>query len=423
MSNLDLLTPENSTMIFIDHQPQMAFGVTSIDRQLLKNNVIALAKSAKVFKVPTILTTVETKSFSGNMWPELLAVFPGHGYSQRPAPVMGSCPLTVSSLTIRICSTPATLARRGEEKLIWRVPASQTVSPVSLSYAARDAMRPPLLPPAGMITRSPTTRGELERPDRYMSFNEFKQLIDDIGRYLLLAVLWSWGEPFMNRQLPQIIKYATDNGIQTVTSTNCHFLEDDDFVAEVMNSGLSSLIVAVDSTSVHSYSEYRREGNVHSIVKGVKNLVRIKRKTGAKTRINLRMVAMRQNELEIKQTFSFARELGADIFSVKTANPSSGATCLDSQIVPNNPKLRRYAYHPGTFDRVCSTRPCRRIWTITNVHSNGDVVPCCRDFTGDMQLGNIFKEPLSKIWMSDRYSELRKNILTMKHNNSCILLG
>jgi len=76
MSNLDLLTPENSTMIFIDHQPQMAFGVTSIDRQLLKNNVIALAKSAKVFKVPTILTTIETKSFSGNIWPELLAVFP-----------------------------------------------------------------------------------------------------------------------------------------------------------------------------------------------------------------------------------------------------------------------------------------------------------------------------------------------------------
>jgi nicotinamidase-related amidase len=76
MSKMDLLTPDNSTMIFIDHQPQMAFGVASIDRQLLKNNVIALAKSAKVFKVPTVLTTVETKSFSGNMWPELLAVFP-----------------------------------------------------------------------------------------------------------------------------------------------------------------------------------------------------------------------------------------------------------------------------------------------------------------------------------------------------------
>jgi len=72
----DLLTPQNSAVIFIDHQPQMAFGVTSIDRQLLKNNVVALAKTANTFGVPTILTSVETQSFSGYIWPELLAIFP-----------------------------------------------------------------------------------------------------------------------------------------------------------------------------------------------------------------------------------------------------------------------------------------------------------------------------------------------------------
>ena len=71
-----LLTPENSTIIFIDHQPQMTFGVASIDRQLLMNNTIGLAKAAKVFNVPTILTAVETKSFSGYMWPQLLEIFP-----------------------------------------------------------------------------------------------------------------------------------------------------------------------------------------------------------------------------------------------------------------------------------------------------------------------------------------------------------
>ncbi len=67
-----LLTPENSAIIFIDHQPQMAFGVRSHDVQLLKNNVTALAKTARVFAVPTILSSVETESFSGFIWPELL---------------------------------------------------------------------------------------------------------------------------------------------------------------------------------------------------------------------------------------------------------------------------------------------------------------------------------------------------------------
>lgn len=79
----DLLAPDNCQMIFIDHQPQMAFGVQSIDRQALKNNVVALAKSAKVFKIPTTITTVETESFSGYTYPELLAIFPVHPILER----------------------------------------------------------------------------------------------------------------------------------------------------------------------------------------------------------------------------------------------------------------------------------------------------------------------------------------------------
>ncbi|MEZ6187201.1 MAG: hydrolase [Planctomycetota bacterium] len=71
-----LLTQDNCALVFIDHQPQMTFGVANIDRQLLKNNVLLLGKAAKLFGVPTILTTVETQAFSGPMWPELLDVFP-----------------------------------------------------------------------------------------------------------------------------------------------------------------------------------------------------------------------------------------------------------------------------------------------------------------------------------------------------------
>lgn len=81
--NLELLTPQNSQLIFIDQQPQMAFGVQSIDRQTLKNNVVPLAKAAKLFKVPTTITTVETESFSGHTYPELLAVFPEHKLLER----------------------------------------------------------------------------------------------------------------------------------------------------------------------------------------------------------------------------------------------------------------------------------------------------------------------------------------------------
>jgi nicotinamidase-related amidase len=73
-----LLTPDNCAVVFIDHQPQMFFGVANIDRQDLLNNVMVLAKAAKIFDVPVILTSVESKDFGGNVTPQLLDLFPDH---------------------------------------------------------------------------------------------------------------------------------------------------------------------------------------------------------------------------------------------------------------------------------------------------------------------------------------------------------
>lgn len=84
MSNYHkLYTAEDSVVVFIDHQPQMTFGVANIERSLLINNVTLLAKVAKEFKVPAILTAVETESFSGYIWPQLLDVFPGQEVVER----------------------------------------------------------------------------------------------------------------------------------------------------------------------------------------------------------------------------------------------------------------------------------------------------------------------------------------------------
>lgn len=83
MTRPEILTPQNSQVIFIDHQPQMAFGVQSIDRQTLKNNTVALAKAAKLYNIPTTITTVETDAFSGHTYPELLGVFPDQPILER----------------------------------------------------------------------------------------------------------------------------------------------------------------------------------------------------------------------------------------------------------------------------------------------------------------------------------------------------
>jgi nicotinamidase-related amidase len=80
-SEKGLLTPDNCVVTLIDLQPQMLFGVSNFDRQAIINNNVALSKAARVFDVPVVLSTVETKGFSGNMWPQIQAVFP------RQAPI------------------------------------------------------------------------------------------------------------------------------------------------------------------------------------------------------------------------------------------------------------------------------------------------------------------------------------------------
>src|SRR3989442_6596003 len=83
LSEKGLLTPDNCVVTLIDFQPQMLFGVTNFDRQTIINTVVALSKATRVFDVPVIVSTVETKAFSGNLWPQVQAVFPTHAIIER----------------------------------------------------------------------------------------------------------------------------------------------------------------------------------------------------------------------------------------------------------------------------------------------------------------------------------------------------
>jgi nicotinamidase-related amidase len=78
MSSLvPLLQPAEATLILVDHQAGLAFGVSSIDRQVLVNNVVALAKTATNFQVPVVASTSASKVYSGPLLPAVQAALPG----------------------------------------------------------------------------------------------------------------------------------------------------------------------------------------------------------------------------------------------------------------------------------------------------------------------------------------------------------
>lgn len=160
-SKLEVLTPANCQIIFIDHQPQMAFGVQSIDRQVLKNNTVALAKAAKVFNIPTIITTVETESFSGNTYPELLDVFPGQDILERTSmnswddqkvrdalKANGKKKVVVAGLWTEVCNNSFALCAmlEGDYEIYMVADASGGTSKEAHDYAMQRMIRAGVIP-------------------------------------------------------------------------------------------------------------------------------------------------------------------------------------------------------------------------------------------------------------------------------------
>jgi nicotinamidase-related amidase len=84
MSKLEMLTPQNSAIALIDYQPAMYQGVQSHDRIATFNNVQILAKAAKLFSIPTVISTIAQDTFSGPFMPEITALFADQRLSTAP---------------------------------------------------------------------------------------------------------------------------------------------------------------------------------------------------------------------------------------------------------------------------------------------------------------------------------------------------
>jgi len=132
-----LLTPDNCVVIFIDYQPELLSSVTSIGRQTLLNGVLLLAKAAKIFNVPVILTAVASKEFKGDLIPQFRELFPGE------------TPITRSSINSWDCADfVAAVHRTGRRNLViaalWievclAMPALQALTDGYFVYAVEDA--------------------------------------------------------------------------------------------------------------------------------------------------------------------------------------------------------------------------------------------------------------------------------------------
>jgi radical SAM protein with 4Fe4S-binding SPASM domain len=261
----------------------------------------------------------------------------------------------------------------------------------------------------------PVTEG-LKRSSHHMRFSTFKKFIDEISDYLLLIILWDWGEPFLNPDVYKMISYAKDKNIKIVSSSNGHIFAKGDAAEQVVKSGLDYLIFAVDGTSQKTYERYRKGGKLKTVKKGIRNIVMAKQKLQSKSPLlNLRFIAMKHNEQEIHDLQEFGRQLGVDFVTVKTLNPHNDGKIIGNEeygneFIPENPDYRRFKYDLKKHSRIRRKNiPCKSLWNCPAIHSNGAVCTCTFDVNANYVMGDIKQESFRRIWRNHNYRSIRAN--------------
>jgi len=263
----------------------------------------------------------------------------------------------------------------------------------------------------------PAGSGEMNRPGRMMRDDEFKRIIDQVKGHVQNIVLWNYGEPFLNKELLFMIRYAADNGMYVETSSNGEFFRSREFCDDIVKCGLQKLIVCLDGADQETIGKFRRGAHFEKIIEGIQLMVDAKKERKSKIpAIELQFIVMKHNAHQRAQIKQIATELGVDIFCEKAVGLDSSAPNFQDmakEFLPEDASMIRfYRNGDGTYAlRGEITNYCSRIFQSVVINSDGTVVPCCYDLYSKYVMGNIFEESLASIWRNAKYNKFRRQIL------------
>ena len=255
------------------------------------------------------------------------------------------------------------------------------------------------------------------RPTGMLQKDFFTQTIDDIHKELLYLIFYFQGEPYLNTDFLEMVKYASGKGIYTATSTNAHYLTDE-AAKKTVESGLDRLIISIDGTTQDVYKQYRIGGNIDKVIAGAKNIVKWKKELNSKTPfVFFQFLVVKPNEHQVEDIKRLAIEIGVDEVRFKTAQVYDYKND-PNQLIPVNNKFSRYNKNDdGTYSP--KNKLANRCWKLQ--HSNvitwdGLVVPCCFDKDATHRLGNLKNESFKNIWHNSNYKQFRAELMHGRKN-------
>jgi radical SAM protein with 4Fe4S-binding SPASM domain len=260
----------------------------------------------------------------------------------------------------------------------------------------------------------PSGLKQFTRPTGKLQINKNAEMLDELGKNLFYINYYFQGEPFLNPDFLAFVQEANKRKIYTATSTNAHFIKAQT-AEQIIEAGLSRLIISIDGITQSSYEDYRVHGILNKVLEGTQEIVAAKKRLKSHTpHIIWQFLVTAKNEHEIDTLMEMSRTFGVDevrlksiqVYDFENGNP----------LIPKNDKYSRYKLlSNGKYKMKAGlSNHCWRMWSSTVLTWDGIVVPCCFDKDAKHQLGKLASNPFKNIWKSDKYRSIRKNILTAR---------
>ena len=249
------------------------------------------------------------------------------------------------------------------------------------------------------------------RPTGKLDVSLFEKIMKDVRERLLYLTFYFQGEPYLNPQFLDMVKIAANHRIYTTTSTNAHFLDDNN-AKKTIESGLNRLIISIDGSSQDTYESYRKEGDLSKVLEGTKNILKWRKKLKSSSpKVVWQFLVVKPNEHQIPEIKKLAKEYGVDKVAFKTAQIYDYKN--GSDLIPTIDKYSRYKKEiDGSYSiKNELENKCWKMWNSCVITWDGNIIPCCFDKDANHNFGNVGQESFEEIWSSKKYQSFRNALL------------
>ena len=238
----------------------------------------------------------------------------------------------------------------------------------------------------------PTGRGLVGREKQTLSFEGYRRIVDEIGRYVYLVNLQNWGEPLLNPETVDMVRYSHERRIFTTLSTNGNYAPR--LNEKLVDAHLDHVTFAIDGSTQETYEQYRVGGRLDRALANLRDLLAARARRGARHPfVELQFLVFDHNRDDVPAIQKLARGIGVDGLLVRAANG------------PDNEENRRHFY---TWDNEKGF--CPRFWYTATISSDGGLTPCCNYFDAADDFGNVFETGFAAAWNGERYRRNRGHV-------------